>query len=167
MAVIDGFKANFDALVRMLCRRGQQPHDAEDLAQDAFLNMLLFQINGGEVREPEAFLMAVAARRAIDHRRRARSHLYDGRPIEELTLLASGPSPEEEAASLQCLERAKEAIVGNVGPRAYDVIWLHSILEMTYSEIAKILGVSVATVERDLAKAIVELTSLGQSLKRS
>jgi RNA polymerase sigma factor (sigma-70 family) len=108
--------------------------------------------------ETEAFLSKAVFNLSVDRVRRKREHLYEKQAVEELVLPALTPSPEEEAANEECMQRTAKMLDETVGERARHVFFLHCFEGLTYAEIAKKIKKSTITVERDIAKAINCLT---------
>jgi RNA polymerase sigma factor (sigma-70 family) len=151
---MDVFKTHFHKFCSMLRKRGRRPDEAEDLVQEAFVRLLTYIEKGERVLEPEAFLARAVFNLSIDHTRRQRSHLYERRAVEELSLQSSGPGPDQEAESQEWLQRTQQLLDRGAGPRARRVFFLHCFEGLTYDEIASQIGMSRRTVEKDLAKAI-------------
>src|SRR5882672_9886769 len=103
-------------LQQLLHRRGQTREDAEDVIQDAFLRLQIYYQQGGEVREPEAFLVRTALRLSMNARRDARRHLYVEDSPESLPLIDTSPAPEDVFAAEQRLRRMKQTL-NLVSPR--------------------------------------------------
>lgn len=119
---------------------------AEDLAQDAYVRMS--GVDMEEVRHPKALLLKVAMNVGRTQSRRAtfRNQIASLAPDQDAAELEI-PAPADEDALL------KEIVLG-LDPLYRDVFLLSRFAGMTYDSIAAHLGISVATVERRLAKAI-------------
>ncbi|WDZ94911.1 sigma-70 family RNA polymerase sigma factor [Herbaspirillum sp. WKF16] len=125
--------------------------DAADLAQDTFLRLL----NRDEpaaamqgLRQPRAYLTRIAQGLVIDHWRRRdveRAYLdaLAGQPE------AQAPSPETRALIIETLVRM-DAALDALKPRTREAFLLAQLEGMSGPAIAERLGVSLATVERDL-----------------
>lgn len=152
----------FRRLQRMLLRRGRSPDDAEDLIQDAFLKMQEYCERGGQVRQPEGFLVRTVLRLASNARRDEHRHLYCDEQVENLKLLVdTTPTPDEVLAGDQCLERMRDALDA-VSRRTRDVLFMHRLDGLSYAQIAESLGVSVSAVEKHMAAALVVLANVNR-----
>jgi RNA polymerase sigma-70 factor (ECF subfamily) len=124
---------------------------AADLAHDTFMRLLKSR-HAHPLREPRAYLSSIARGLMVDQfRRRALEDAY----LESLALIpaAEAPSQEQHWAILDTLERLDQ-LLAQLKPRVRQV-FLHAQLdEMSCPKIAVHLGISRATVERDLAKAM-------------
>jgi len=148
------FRTHFHKFCSMLRKRGRRPDEAEDLVQEAFVRLLTYIDRGQKVLEPEAFVARAVFNLSVDRNRRERTHLYERRGLEELALPAATPNPEEEAESQECLRRTQALLDQALGERVRRVFFLHCFEGLTYDEIARQIGMSRRTVEKDLAKAI-------------
>ncbi len=133
-------------------------HQASDLAHDTFVQ-LLSRTEVIAAKEPRAFLLTVAQRVLLNHRRRAR--------LEQayLEALAGLPqevviSTEERVMLLQALLEIDKLLAGLplVVRRAF---LLSQVDGMKHGQVASELGVSVATVKRYLAKAAYQFCFAG------
>jgi RNA polymerase sigma-70 factor (ECF subfamily) len=125
--------------------------DAADLAQDTFLRVLARHPTP-EIKEPRAYLSTIARGLVVDHWRR--------RELERAWLetlgsmpVAEEPSPESHQLFLETLIQI-DTLLDSMKPRMRKA-FLHAQLDgLTCIQIAKRLGVSRATVERDISQAL-------------
>ena len=153
---------HFQRMSRRLLRKGWSREDAEDLIQEAFLRMQTYCHKGGKVREPEAFHARIVTRLAINALRDRHSDLYSGQPVETLTFLVdTQPGPEEVLAGDECLVRMRDALDA-VSRRTREIFFMHRLGGMSYSEIAREVGISVSAVEKRIASALATLSGVNQ-----
>ena len=146
----------------LLLRRGRTREEAEDLIQDAFLKMQEYCERGGQVRQPEGFLVRTVLRLAANARRDAHRNLYCEEPVENLTLIVdTTPTPDEVLAGDQCLERMRDALDA-VSRRTRDVFFMQRLDGLSYAQIAQRLGVSISAVEKHIASALAILADANQ-----
>lgn len=124
--------------------------DAEDLAQDTFMRVLL----GGHataIREPRSFLCTVAQRVMVDFFRR---NALERAWLDMLTQLPEQhvPSPERQHAVLETLQQI-DAMLDGLGPRVRQAFLLSQLEGLTYPQIAQTLAISVSSVKKYMAKA--------------
>ncbi len=124
---------------------------AADLAHDVFVR-LLARRTVLDIREPRAYLGRIAQGLVIDHWRR--------REIEQAWLevlaqwpTAEAPSAEEQAQIIETLTLI-DSLLSQLSTRVRSTFVLAQLEGLTCPQIAARLGVSRATVERDLAKAL-------------
>jgi len=159
---MDRLPTYFGRLRKLLLRRGRTREEAEDLIQDAFLKMQEYCERGGQVRQPEGFLVRTVLRLAANARRDAHRELYTDEQVENLTLIIDAtPTPDEVLAADQCLERMRNALDA-VSRRTRDIFFMQRLDGLSYAEIAQRLGVSVSAVEKHIASALAILADVSQ-----
>lgn len=158
--VVDDFLKYFRHVNYLLRRRGRSREDAEDLIQETFLRVKSYVDKGGEVREPEAFLVRTALNLSRDTLRDEHRQLYSRKPLEELLVPDLRPGPEDILESSQRLELLSRAL-NKAGPRAREILLMHRLNGMTYPQIADHFDISVSAVEKHVARA---MAILGESL---
>jgi RNA polymerase sigma factor (sigma-70 family) len=139
-------------LKSMLRHRGRTVEEAEDLIQETFLRVKIYLDQGHEIREPEAFLIRTALNLAHDARDHDRRDLYTTKPIEELCLLDTAPSPDEVLQAEQRLKQLEKALASTT-EKTREVFFMHRLYGMTYEQIAAHFEVSSSAIEKHVAKA--------------
>ena len=125
--------------------------DAADLAQDTFVR-LLQRRQAPSVVEPRAYLRTIARGLVID--------LWRHRDIEQAWLETLANLPEAQAPSPEVSALAIEALVcidrmlDTLPERMRDIFLMAQLDGLSCPRIAEQLGISLSTVERDLAKAL-------------
>nr|WP_039920443.1 sigma-70 family RNA polymerase sigma factor [Thauera phenylacetica] len=126
-------------------------HRAADLAHDTFVRLLTSRMPA-RLDEPRAYLSTIARGLVIDHwRRREIEQAW----LDTLAALpeAQAPSPEQRLTILEALIAVDQAL--EELPAAVRQAFLWAQLEgLTCPQIAQRLGVSLATAERYVAKAL-------------
>ncbi|WP_053152404.1 sigma-70 family RNA polymerase sigma factor [Pseudomonas sp. Pf153] len=144
------YTAHHNWLNGWLRRRLGCPDSAADLAQDTFIRVLTTR-DPQPILEPRAFLTTIAKRVLFNHyRRQDLERAY----LEALAQLPEqvAPSEEDRAIILQTLLELDQLLDGL--PRAVKRAFLLAQVDgLTYNEIARELGISLATVKRHLNKA--------------
>ena len=152
----------FRRLQALLLRRGRTREEAEDLIQDAFLKMQEYCEKGGQVHQPEGFLVRTALRLAANARRDEHRDLYCEEQVEDLTfIIDTTPTPDEVLAGDECLKRMRDALDA-VSRRTRDIFFMQRLDGLTYAQIAQRLGVSVSAVEKHIASALAVLAEVNQ-----
>jgi len=151
----DLYAAHRAWLTGWLARRVRNAADAADLAQDTFVRIIArtaHELELDTLREPRAYLTSIAKGLVIDHWRR--------RDLEQawLDALANlpealAPSPEERLIVLETLTRI-DALLDGLAPALRSALLWARLDGATVPQIAERLGVSRATAERYLAKAL-------------
>jgi RNA polymerase sigma-70 factor (ECF subfamily) len=158
-----GRSAAFDELVRrhqrrvlgIAAREVRGSAAARDVAQSVFLQ-LYRAAAGYEARGTfTAFLYQIVLNQCRMARRAGRSH------DRRLADVAREPSPEAESSDLAILERERNRDVERALDRLSEKLRVVVVLryggELSYHEIAEVLGVPLGTVKRRLFDALAEL----------
>ncbi len=140
-------------LLCRLQRRLSSRADAEDVTSETFAQVVESK-DVATIAEPRAFLTTIA-KRILFHlwRRQDLEKAY----LQSLMLLpeAVALSPEERAVLLEAIEQIDRAL--DALPLPVKKAFLYSRLDrLTYPEIAEKLGVSLATVERYMKRALLQ-----------
>ncbi|MEM8595101.1 MAG: sigma-70 family RNA polymerase sigma factor [Pseudomonadota bacterium] len=146
------FRHHRSWLIARIVRRLGCRETASDLAHDTFLRLISIQ-HRETVRAPKALLGTIADGLVVDLVRR--------REIERLFLAQladlpdhAAPSSEDLVMIVDVLHRVSAAL-DTLKPRARAVFLLSRMDDLPYPEIARRLGVSLSTVEKDMASALV------------
>ena len=109
--------------------------DAEDIVQEAYLRW--HRTDAGEVRSPEAWLVSVVTRLAIDRLRKAsvEREAYKGQWL--LEPLFGVPSPEEQLELASDLSMAFMVLLERLAPSERAAFLLHDIFDCDYPDIAR------------------------------
>ncbi|NRN28165.1 ferric citrate uptake sigma factor FecI [Photorhabdus heterorhabditis] len=144
------YGAHHGWLQNWLTRKLQSSFDADDVAQDTFLRVITND-SLQTIRDPKSFLCTIAKRVMIDlFRRNALEKAY-------LELLAQQsealmPSPEIRQCQLETLQQIDQMIDG-LSSKTRQAFLLSQLENLTYSDIAARLNVSVSSVKKYMAKA--------------
>ena len=140
-------------------RTGQQTISPTSLLGETFRRLVQQET---KIANPD-HLAAIATMlfvRIIADRRRRRLTIKRGggakqRPLGEGVAQSDARSPAEQSAHMSDLDvlHDKLAELAQISPRRAEALSLHMIGGITIPNVAKLLNVSVATVERDLALA--------------
>ena len=141
-------------LRRLISHKFGDVHDAEDIVQDAFHNVLGSK-DVHNIDNPRAYLYQSAHNLALNRiRKRRREQAY----IEACNDDELGPPLENHVAAERDLQAVQAALhrLPNQCQRAFVLSRVHA---KTYAEIAEELGVSVSTVEKYLIRVLRFLRS--------
>lgn len=127
-------------------------HTAADLAHDTYLRIL----NRGVTPEPEQsrrFLVQIAKGLMVDHHRRRR---IEAAYLETLSLLPEpqAPSPEVRALTIEALVKI-DTLLHELPEKPRRAFLLCRLDGLSYREIAEALSVSVSSVEKYIARALL------------
>lgn len=152
--MITNWKNALSKVKAVLMRRGRTSHEAEDLVQEAWLRLALFE-RQQEVNQPEAFLMRTALNLSIDDFRSSRNQ-FEHVPAEEYVLLDTAPAADAILLGKERLARLSECLA-NLDVRTREIFLAHRLNGSSYRDIAKEHSLSVSSVEKQIAKATLVL----------
>ncbi len=135
-----------------LLQRLNNSADAADLAQDTFIRVLVAR-TAGTLNEPRHYLATIARGLVIDlYRRRSLENAY----LEALALQPEhyAPSAEARATILDTLLTIDRMLDG-LGPRTRAIFLAVQLDGLSYEKAAERLEVSVSTVRKHLARALM------------
>lgn len=139
-------------LLAWLRKRLGCAHNAADLAHDTFVRVLCRPQALAGIQEPRAYLVTVARGLVIDQ---ARRHELERAYLESIAHLSPSevPSPETQFLLLDALARI-DALLDGLGPRVRTAFLMSRLEGLSYPEIARLMNVSLSTVEKCMAKAV-------------
>ena len=151
-----------DRLYSYILRMVGNATDAEDLVQETFLRAYQGLPNFDGRASLGTWLYRIATNLCIDHqRRRARRVLTvsysthddeDGEATEWDFPDQQTPNPLEAALNRE-LEAVVEEAIGKLSPKLKTVLLLYDVEELSYEEIARVLGIPIGTVKSRLNHA--------------
>ena len=139
---------------RAVVRQGIADQDADELVHDAYLKVQAYQREHA-VRSQEALLVRAAVNLSIDRQRHiSRSPLAEGAMLYELPDEAPDPARIMEARA-----RLRQVAAGldRLPERTRRILLKRRLENMSYSEIAASEDMSVAAVEKLVARATLQL----------
>ncbi|MFC9789851.1 RNA polymerase sigma factor [Rhodococcus sp. NPDC127528] len=140
--------AQHGATVLRVCRVVLGQHDADDAWSETFLSAMKAYPDLPETANVEAWLVTIAHRKAIDVLRAAKRHPLPVDEVPEAPSRAGPPSTEDEdlwVAVRRLPNKQRQAI-------AY-----RYVAELTYADIAQILGGTVDAARRAAADGLKNL----------
>ena len=148
------FTAHRTALLQYLTRLLHSAEDAEEIVQETYIRVLKLDDLSHLDSEVRRFLFRIATNLARDRFRQRKARAHDAHvPFDMLELEGSSEGPEEIVDWDAGMVVLKQALL-DLPPRHRQVFLLHVTENMSYRTIAKHLGVSTKTVERDLAMVL-------------
>jgi len=150
------WQAVFARVRGALMRRGRSEQDAADLVQEAWVRLACYQ-QAEVVERPEAFLMRAALNLSIDAHRAQVNH---GEQVlhDDVVLVDTSPGADTVLLARERVARLGVCL-GRLNPKTRAIFLAHRIDGMNYRQIAQQHGLSVSTVEKHVAKALLQLTT--------
>jgi RNA polymerase sigma-70 factor (ECF subfamily) len=150
------FREHYSFLCQAVVRIVQDPHTAEDLVQDVFLELWRKRQSLCINLSLKAYLRRAAINKTLNHLRSRRIQWEQEEAMADLQV-----SQESMAAQMDGmqLEKAVEHAIGQLPERCRLVFTLSRFEELSNAEIAARLEISVKTVENQMTKALRVLRS--------
>ena len=147
------FAGWYPTLVRYALRATGRMESAEDIVQETFLLLYKALRQGQHIDNPKGWTLCVV-RRQIGKQRRSVEREFDR--VYPLDVLESIPARRWEPVSVEAGRDEATRLLGVLSPREGEVVLLR-MQAMKYREIATQLGISPATVNTLLARALRKL----------
>jgi RNA polymerase sigma-70 factor, ECF subfamily len=143
----DDALGHLDALYATARRLTRSPAEAEDLVQDTYVKAFRHQRRFRPGTNLRAWLLAILHNTFLnDVRRKKGSPVQPGSESEAVEQQPSpGPSPED-ALVAQATAADVDAALAAVPEPYRQAVWLRDVQELSYAEIAEVLGVPAGTV---------------------
>jgi len=142
-------------LLQYFRRRGVEASEAEDLTQLVFLRVLQ-KLRQEPDNLSDAYVFTAASSVLIDyHRRRVANHAAASVEIDPI-LASEEPDAQQILEDRQTL-RVMLDVISNMGLKRRRAFVLHRFDQLSYSEIAKTMGISPSSVEKYVMAALSEL----------
>jgi len=153
--MIKDWPSVFSRVKAALRRRGRSEQDAEDLVQEAFLRLTCYERDRA-VEKPEAFLMRTALNLSIDAHR-TRTSRGEEVLLDDVVLVDTAPGTEDVLLARERLARLSECVAG-MNDKTRTIFLAHRLDGMSYQEIGRLHGLSISSVEKHVAKAVLIIT---------
>lgn len=139
----------------VMLRHGVAPQDVDDIVQEAFARLEAYT-RKQELRSQEAFLVTTALNVSRDRvRRRARAPRHSDE-FDLETISDAAPQPEERLAIQERLRRVNSGLA-RLDPKTRRCLLAQRVDGFTFAQIAKRENLSVAAVEKRVARAVLFL----------
>ena len=148
------FQHNVKALKGYLKRFFGNSHDVDDLLQDVYLRVAEAE-KKEEIIAPKAFIYKVARNVALNEKSRAHNKLNESMDDEVLEQMLDDLSLEDSFEQQQRFEHFCTAI-NKLPPQCRKVFILKKIHGLPNTVIAEQLNISVSTVDKHLAKGLID-----------
>lgn len=139
----------------VVLRRGANADDADDIVQEAFARLEAYT-RAHEVKSQEAFLVRAAVNIARDQARRRKRAPFDTGEVDLQEIQDDAVQPDEILRARQRLRRANAGL-DQLTPRARRILIAQRLEGLPYKEIAEREDMSIAAVEKQVARAVLFL----------
>ncbi len=146
------------SVYRLALRMCGNAHDAEEVAQEAFVaawkGMPAFR---GESKF-SSWLYQLTTNAAIDFLRREKRHRATT-PIEDEVDLAAPGTPQQAAEAAEVRQALQQAL-DTLTPEHREIFLLRQMRQLSYEEIGRLLGLEAGTVKSRLSRAKKQLREI-------
>jgi RNA polymerase sigma-70 factor (ECF subfamily) len=150
LSVDEAYRIHRGALMRYFQRNSVTAAEAEDLLQETYARYCSLE-NPAAIDNPRAFLFALARNALIDSKRRER--VRADFCVLERADDTGGDTPERQVERDQELTRLRAAIEA-LPLRCRQVLILHRFRGLSHRQIAELLGITPAAVEKQMVRAL-------------
>ncbi|MDC7684535.1 sigma-70 family RNA polymerase sigma factor [Asticcacaulis sp. BYS171W] len=151
-----GLPQMLDKARRAILRKGVAVQDADDLVQEAFLRVEAFE-RTQTVKSPEALLIRTAVNLSFDMARRRKVAPFVDMGDDAGTARDHTPLPDEILRGQERLQRAAQGLE-RLPEKTRRILLSRRLDGKSFKEIAAAEGMTVAAVEKQVARATLELT---------
>ncbi len=156
--LLNAYEDNIVMIRRIIARYGIRPGDVEDIAQETFLRAFAAQTET-KLRNPKAFLIRVARNLAASElKRKVNTTSVSIEQYEDSDVLMNGlaDSPEKRIEDQRKLLVMVKA-VASLSPALRETFIMRKVDQLKFQQIATRLSVSVSTVEKRAATALLAI----------
>jgi len=152
------YRAHAPALLAFAHSQVRSRELAEDLVQDLFLALWRHRKKWDLRTSLRAYLLGALRNRIISYRRSMQAREGALRRVETATLASvAEPSGADHRVREAELAEAIEKAIGALPPRCRETFLLVRQQNLTYTEAAEVLGISVKAVEMNMVRALAAL----------
>lgn len=146
------FHLHYEPLCRFACGYVKTMAVAEDLVQEVFLDLWRRRHNWYPDQSGKAYLYGAVRNQALKHLR----HMRSRQRMEDEQKRRPSPVQETPACVLhhQEVQQAAQQAIDELPERRRHIFILSRQHDLTYKEIAMLLGISVKTVETQVGRAL-------------
>lgn len=157
-ALEEVYRIEAPRLARYFRRRTREVDDALDLVQESFVRLAGYMARDS-LSHPASYLQRIARNLLFDQSKRAEVKLAEYHTsIHDCVELAIEPDQWLAIEADDVMKLYRRAL-DDLPEKTREVFVLHRVDELTYKEIGARLGISIATVQYHVAKALVHLDS--------
>ena len=150
-----------DDLLYYACYLVSSREEAEEIVSDVFLDVWKHRSHLSEIQDMKAWLLTLVHNRSISCLRQ-RARVPDSVLLEDVganALPSDLQTPDEHLISREEIARINR-VINQFPPRCRQVFVLAKIEKLPYKEIARMLGISVKTIDNHIASALRQIRAV-------
>ena len=149
-------RAYEDKVIRFISLFVQNDQECEELAADVFVSLWTNRHKLAEIEDLDSYIFIVAKNKALNQLRKAKAELVDLDASYVDAFHNTNTTPESIYITQETVDNLNSAI--NELPQKTKLAF-HLVREdkMKYKEAAEVLGVSIKTIEKQVASAVAKL----------
>ncbi|MFI1773036.1 RNA polymerase sigma factor [Thalassobellus citreus] len=148
------FNLYYDRLVAYIITYTHDKMSAEDVVQQAFINLWNDREKLDDIRSPKNYLYAIAYNRYIDSIKKKKKQT---RLLDVVYEKALRDRVEDDNEALEKRIKKMNLIIDSLPPRCKEIIRMNKIDGIKYRDIASTLGISIKTVEAQMSIAFKKI----------
>lgn len=143
-------------VIRFISLFVQNNQECEELASDVFISLWTNRYKLADIEDLDSYIFIIAKNKALNHLRRDKTKLIDLDSFQIDAFHNTETTPESIYITQETVEALNSAI--NELPQKTKIAF-HLVREdkMKYKEAAEIMGVSIKTIEKQVASAVAKL----------
>jgi RNA polymerase sigma-70 factor (ECF subfamily) len=145
-----------DKVVRFISLFVSNEQECEELASDVFLSLWNNREKLAEVENPDSYIFIIAKNKALNHLRKEKAQLVDLDKIQLDIFHNTETTPESIFIDQETVDELN-AVIDQLPHKTKLAFHLVREDKMKYKDAAEILGVSIKTIEKQVASAVAKL----------
>jgi len=153
-----------DKVIRFISLFVSNNQECEELASDVFLILWTNRQKLAEVENMDSYIFIVAKNRALNHLRREKADLVDLDTFQVDLFHNTESTPESIYITQETVEKLN-AVINELPYKTKLAFHLVRENKMKYKDAAEVLGISIKTIEKQVASAITKLKEKLSTMK--
>jgi len=145
-----------DKVIRFISLFVNSGQESEELASDVFISLWNNRDNLADISDLDNYIFIVAKNKALNHLRKGKTELVDLDSFQVDAFHNTNTTPESIYISQEEVEKLNAAI-NELPQKTKMAFQLVRENKLKYKDAAEILGVSIKTIEKQVAAAVAKL----------
>ncbi len=145
-----------DKVIRFISLFVQNDQECEELASDVFVSLWINRHKLADVQDLDSYIFIIAKNKALNQLRRQKTDLVDLDSFQVDAFHNTETTPESIYITHETVE-ALNSVINELPQKTKLAFHLVREDKMKYKDAAEILGVSIKTIEKQVASAVAKL----------